>query len=122
MVNQINEPAWKSNPIISFLVRVLLVLLVFVGRKDAKDETAAMGIIGLIIGVVMIIMIEMYVPSMVAPVDQASHDAVNATGNSNWIALQTQQSTQAVSTVKSIGIVPQILGVVAVLSCLTMLG
>lgn len=123
MANQKNEHAWKSNPVISALIKVLLVLFVFAGRKDlTENETAAMGIIGLIIGVVMIIMIEMYVPSMVAPVDQASHDAVNATGNSNWIALQTQQSTQAVSTVKSIGIVPQILGVVAVLSCLTMLG
>lgn len=81
-----------------------------------------MGIIGLIIGVVMIIMIEMYIPSMIAPVDQASADAVNTTGNEEWIALQQAQSKQAIATTKSIGIVPQILGVVAVLSVLTMLG
>ena len=86
-----------------------------------KNDVAALGIISLIIGVVMIIMIEMYVPSMIAPVDAASHDVVVSTGNANWTNLQSQQSVQAISTVKSIGIVPRILGVVAVLSVLTML-
>ncbi|WP_440944919.1 hypothetical protein ACSAZL_12205 [Methanosarcina sp. T3] len=81
-----------------------------------------MGIISLIIGVVMIIMIEMYIPSMIAPVDSASFEAVNATGDADWIALQADQSDQAIATTKSIGIVPQVLGVVAVLSVLTMLG
>jgi hypothetical protein len=90
-------------------------------RSLVGNETAALGIISLIIGVVMIIMIEMYVPSMIAPVDAASKDAVNSTGNAQWISLQAAQSTQAQSTVKSFGIVPQILGVVAVLSVLTML-
>jgi hypothetical protein len=70
----------------------------------------------------MLIMINMYIPSMIAPVDQASAAAVNATGDAGWIALQADQSDQAISTTKSIGIIPQILGVVAVLSVLTMLG
>lgn len=121
MGNQITEPAWKTNPYLSILVRCLVVLFAFAGKPMKEDDVAAMGIISLIIGVVMIIMIEMYVPSMIAPVDKASADAVTAAGNASWIALQQAQSTQAQSTVKSIGIVPQILGVVAVLSVLTML-
>ena len=90
-------------------------------RTFFGNDKASLGIISLIIGVVMIIMIEMYVPSMIAPVDVASRDAVSTSGSAGWIALQANQSTQAQSTVKSIGIVPQILGVVAVLSVLTML-
>jgi len=70
----------------------------------------------------MIIMIEMYIPSMIAPVDQASADAVASTNDSDWIALQAEQSDQAIATTKSINIIPQILAVVAVLSVLTMLG
>lgn len=64
----------------------------------------------------------MYIPSMIAPVDQASAAAVASTNDSDWIALQAKQSDQAISTTKSIGIIPQILGVVVVLSVLTMLG
>jgi len=85
------------------------------------DNRASMGVVSLVIGVVMLLMINAYIPSMLAPVEQSSAAAVEAYGDDNWTRIQAAQSTQAQNTVSSIGIIPQILGIVAVLMVLTML-
>lgn len=130
-VNRVN----KTNPFQRFIFIALLICSVFTpfsteneeSKKPEKknmwvDEKAMTGgIVGVVIGIVIILMIQAYIPSMLAPVEKNSATAVAQYGDANWTALQASQTQQAQNNVSMLNTIPQVLTIVAILMVLTMM-